>query len=112
MTRIQVAFIGLEIVAFVKIFSDQPVSRRRIERFVRRQKGRFSGTHVGKDESGHLLARISGMMNLMSKLFVCRLARLFQTISMNVIEPTVIEAAKSAVFHSAIAQIGATMRTV
>ena len=39
MTWIQVAFIGLEVVALVKNFSDQPVSRRSIERFVRGQKG-------------------------------------------------------------------------
>src|SRR5215813_12550242 len=112
MARIQVAFIGLEIVALVINFSDQPVSRRRIERFVRRLKRRFSGTHVGKDEASHLLARIGRMVNLVTKVFVHRLARLFQTISMNVIEPTVIEAAESAVFHSTVAQIGPPMRTV
>src|SRR5262249_21595217 len=50
--------LDLEIVALVKNFSDQPVSRRRIERFVRGQKRRFSGTRVGKDKSRHLLARI------------------------------------------------------
>src|SRR5215510_4914071 len=102
MARIQVAFIGLEIVALVINFSDQPVSRRRIERFVRGQKGRFSGTHVGKDESRHFPARIGGMVNLVTKVFVRRLAGLFQTIAMNVIEPTVIEAAESAVFHSTV----------
>src|SRR5262245_47948322 len=112
MTRIQVAFIGLEIVTLVKNFSDQPVSRGRIERFVCRQKRRFSGTQIGKDESGHLLARISRMVDLVSKLFVRRLAGLFETISVNVVEPTVIETTKSAVLNSAIAQIGPAMRTV
>src|SRR5262245_22669959 len=112
MTRIQVAFISLEIVALVKNFSYQPVSRRRIERLVSRQKRRFSGTHVRKDKSRHLLARISEMMNLVSKLFIRGFAGLFETISMNVIEPAVIEAAESTVLHSAVAQIGATMRTV
>src|SRR5215468_3553778 len=104
MTRVQVAFIRLEVVALVKNFSDQPVSRRRIEGFVRRQKGRFSGTHVGKDESRHFPARIGGMVDLVTEVFVCPLTGLFQTISMNVIEPTVIEAAESAVFHSTVAQ--------
>src|SRR4029453_8182576 len=105
MARIQVTFIGLEIVALVKNFSDQPVSRRRIQGLVSRQKRRFPGTHIGKDEPADFLARISEMMNLMSKLFVRRLTGLFQTISMNVIEPAVVKTTKSPIFDSAVAQI-------
>jgi hypothetical protein len=52
------------------------------------------------------------MVDLVSKVLARRLTGLLQTISMNVIEPTVIETAESAVLNSAIAQIGATMRTV
>jgi hypothetical protein len=52
------------------------------------------------------------MTNLMAKLFVGRLAGLFQTISVDVIEPAVIKTTEPAVFNSAVAQIGATVRTV
>jgi hypothetical protein len=96
----------------VKNLGNQPVSWRRIQGLVSRQKRRFPGTHVGTAESAHFLARIGGMVHLVSKLLVRRLAGLFQTISMNVVEPTVIEAAESAVFNPAVTQIGATMRTV
>ena len=48
------------------------------------------------------------MVNFVTKVFVRGLAGLFQTISMNVIEPTVIEAAESAVLDPAVTQIGAT----
>jgi hypothetical protein len=112
MARIQISFIGLEIVALVKNFCYQPVSRRCIERFVRRQKRRFSGTHIGKDESADFLARIGRMVDLVSKVSVRRLAGLFETISMNVIKPTMIKTTESTVLNSAIAQIAPTMRTV
>jgi hypothetical protein len=112
MARIQVPFIGLEIVALVKNFSNQPVSRRRIERFVGRQKRRFSGTHIGKDESANFLARIGRMLDLVSKVLARSLTGLFQTVSMNVIEPTVIKATEPTIFDSAVAQIGPAMRTV
>jgi hypothetical protein len=52
------------------------------------------------------------MANLMAKLFVGRLTGLLQTISMNVIQPTVIKTTEPAVLDSAVAQIRATMRTV
>jgi hypothetical protein len=52
------------------------------------------------------------MVNLVSKLFVRRLAGLFQTISINVIEPTVIKTTESTVLDSAVAQIGPAMRTM
>ena len=112
MARIQIAFIGLEIVALVKNLGYQPVSRRRIERFVRRQKGRCPGTHIGKDESAHLLARIGRMVDLVSKVSARRLAGLFETISMNVIKPTMIKTTESTVLNSTVAQIGPPVRTV
>ena len=112
MARIQVAFIGLEIVALVKNFSDQPVSWRGIQGFVSRQKRRFPGTHIGKYEPAHLLARISRMVDLVSKVLARSLTRLFQTVSMNVIEPAVVKTTKSPIFDAAIAQIGPAMRTV
>src|SRR5262245_19625494 len=112
MARIHVAFIGLEIVALVKNFGDQPVSRGRVERLVSRQKRRFSGTHIGKDESADFLARIGRMVDLVSKVLARSLTGLFQTVSMNVIEPAVIETTKSPIFDAAIAEIGPAMRTV
>ena len=112
MARIQVAFIGLEIVTLVKNFSDQPVSRGGVQRLVSRQKRRFPGTHIGKDVPANFLARIGRMADLVSKVLARRLTGLFQTISMNVIEPAVVKTTKSPIFDSAVNLIGATMRTV
>jgi hypothetical protein len=52
------------------------------------------------------------MVNFISKVPARRLTGLFQTISMNVVEPTVIEATESTVLDSAVAQIGPAMRTM
>jgi hypothetical protein len=52
------------------------------------------------------------MANIVPVLTAARFSGLFQTAPVNVVEPTMIEAPKPAVFDSPVAQIGSPVRTV
>jgi hypothetical protein len=57
--RIEVAFVGLEVVALVKDFGHKHVARRRKKGFVSGEERWFAGSHIGKNDPGSFLAGVS-----------------------------------------------------
>ena len=110
--RIEVAFVGLEVIALVKNFGHEHVARWRKKRFVSGEKRRFARSHVGKNNPGSLLAWIGQVMDFLAKPLPGRLAGLLEAVAVDVIKPAMIKTAESAVFDAAVAQIGPAMRTM
>ena len=112
MNGIDIAFVGLLVIAIVKNLGDIKMILRGIEKIVIGQQRRLSRSHIGKDRSRLLRARIGAMANLVAMFTAAGLARLFETVTLSVIEPAMIEAAQTAVFDPAITEICATMGAV
>jgi hypothetical protein len=112
MREVDVAFVGLEEVAFVEELDREALRLRRHQKLVIRKQRRLSGPEIGKDGPCLLYARIGRMANLITVSAPTGLARLIETAPANVIEPTMIETAEPSIFQSPVAQISATMRAV
>src|SRR5688500_14824408 len=75
-----------------------------------RQQGRGFGTKVSEEHSAKLLNFVCGMAQALPEGAVGRLARHLENFSFNVIEPTMIAAAQTAIFDMAKLQRGSAMR--
>src|SRR5919109_1034273 len=80
------------------------------EHIVSRQKRRGLGSEVGKDHPAELLHFIGGGAKTFSERAVGGLAGLFQDVSINVIEPTMVTTAQSAILDMAKLERGSPMR--
>src|SRR5437870_1291456 len=109
--RIDVPFVPLLVVAFLKIFANRPMLIRRRKRFVSGKKRWLAWSHIDEDQSRCLLAGVGEMAHGVI-LAAVGLAWLLQTASLNIIEPTVIETAQTPIFYSTITQVSPTVRTV
>ena len=109
---IEIAFIGLKVVALVKNLRDQHVPRWCAEWLVGGKQRRFAGSEVGENDAGVLFARIGRLVHFLAESLFRRFARLFETTAVSIIKPSMIEAAQAAVFYPAIAQVCAPMRAV
>jgi hypothetical protein len=76
-TGIEIAFVGLKVIAFVKNLGHKHMAGRRKKRFVGGKERSFATTHVSKNDPGLFMARIRGVMNFLAKPFFWRFARLF-----------------------------------
>src|SRR5438094_380759 len=112
MNGIDVAFVGLQIIALVENLAYVKMIGRRIEKIIIGDERRLSRSHVGEDRPRDFFARIGAMANLVAMLAATGLAGLFETTSVNIVEPAVIETAQTAVFDPPIAKIRAAMRAV
>src|SRR5215475_9167853 len=110
--RIDVTFVGLQIVALVKNLRDIEMIGIGVEKIVVGQQWWLARSHVGEDRARYFLTRIGAMANLVAMLTAARLARLLEASSFDVVEPAMIEATQAAVFEPSIAEIRAAVRTV
>jgi hypothetical protein len=85
MNRIDVSLVGLEIVALMKNLRHVEMIRISFEKFIVRHQRRLPRPHIGENDSTCFLARISKMTNGIATLAAARLARLFETASVNII---------------------------
>jgi hypothetical protein len=83
-----------------------------VKKFVVGKERRRAGSHIRKNHSSSLLTRIRGMANKISVLAPAGFAGLFETVPMNVVEPTVVKTPEPAVFDPAVAQVGPSVRAV
>src|SRR5918992_2899797 len=109
MDWVNIAFIGLQIVALVVNLRHKPLVVRHLKELVLGQQRRLAGPDISQDEAADLLAGKSWLANLMTVLPFIRLTRLLQDISIHIVEPTMIDAAQTAVFKTPIAQIRAAV---
>src|SRR5262249_27206895 len=71
-----------------------------------------SWSHVREDDSCSFLTRIGKVLYRIPVLAATGLPRLLETAAADIIEPTVIEAAQSAIFDSPVAQVCSSVRAV
>src|SRR5262245_22382097 len=112
MARIEIAFIGLKVIARVKNFRHQQMVPRCAEGLVIWQQRSIARSEIGEYDAGAFLAKVGGMMHLLAKTFAGCLAGLLEAIAMTIVEPAMIEAAQAAIFDTAVTQIGAPMGAV
>src|SRR5688572_9670918 len=109
MNGIDVAFVGLLVIAIVKNLRHVQMIGRRLEKIVIRQQRRLSGSHVGEDRPCRFFARIGAMANLIAMFAAAGFARLLKTTAVNVVEPTMIKTTQPAVLDPPITEVRATM---
>jgi hypothetical protein len=107
--KVDVPLVGLQIVAFMVVFSDGRILSTSIEKFIVGEQRRLTRTHVSKDHAGLLVTRIGGMANLVSMLAASGLPRLIQAAPLNIVEPAVVDAAEPAVLDATVTQIRASV---
>jgi hypothetical protein len=112
MDRIDIAFVGLKIIALVVVLDSEDVIFPCGEKLVVGKKRRTAGTQVGEDHTRGLAKRIGGMANLIFMLASPGFAWLVQTAAADIVEPSMIDAPETAVLQAAVAQIGAAVRAV
>jgi hypothetical protein len=110
--RVDIPLVRLKVIAFVKNLRDVKMVERRVEKFIRREQWRLSGSHVTEDNSASFRTGIREVFDRVTMVAAPRLTRLLQTTSLDVIQPAMIEAAEPAVLDSAIAQICSPMRAM
>jgi hypothetical protein len=111
MHGVDVSFIGLNVIAFVKDLINQTMARRYVQEFIVGKQRSFPRSHVEEDHSTRLLARISEVSNGIP-MFAAGLPGLLQAMPLNVIKPAVIETSEAAVFDSSVAEIGTAVGTM
>jgi len=112
MNGIDIAFISLKIVASVKYFGRCSVFGRYGKKLIIRQQRRLARPQVGENDAAGFLAGISAMVDFLFVDATPGLARLIEDPATYIVEPAVIQTSQTAVFDSAIAQIGAPMRAM
>ena len=101
MRWIDTYFIELQPVAVDEALEGESEFVRRFETVERGQGWWVSLTHIGKNNSVTLDARISRMFDLIVKIATRRFGRLFETFARVVEQPAVKRAAQATVFPSA-----------
>ena len=84
---------------------NRSVFRRRGEEFVIGQQRRLSRTHVRDNDSTRLLARISEMADFMPISSSTQFTGLFENLTANVVEPTMVNTSEPAIFDSPVTEI-------
>ena len=107
--RIDVALVGLQVIALVINFVNAEVAWRLIQKFIIGQQRRFARSHVSENYAALFLARIGEMTDRIAIGATARFARLLQTAAANIVEPTMVETTQPAVLDAAITQVRATM---
>src|SRR5258705_11516652 len=111
--RIDIAFVGMQVMAGLQIFRDRALLLRNREKLVVRQERRLAVTHIGEDHSSSFLTRICFVTNRIPKILSSSgLSGHVDDLAVNVIQPAVIDASEPAVLDTPIAKIGASVRAV
>src|SRR5262249_15950934 len=112
MNRIDVALVGLEVIALMKNLLSGKIGRGCSEKIIVGKQRGLSRFHVREDDSCSFLTRIGKVLYRIAVLAATGLAGLLQTAAADIIKPTMIQAAQSAVFDSPIAQVCSSVRAV
>src|SRR5215510_6523211 len=112
MNRIDIALVGLEVIALVKDLFNADMARGGFEKLIVGKQRRLSWSHIREDDSCSFLTRIGKVLYRIPMLAATGLAGLLQTAAANIVEPTMIEATQSAVFDSPVAQVCSSVRAV
>src|SRR5258706_14576384 len=112
MHRIDIAFVGLQIVAVVKSFHHRALIRWYREKFIIRQERRLARSDVGNNNPARFLAGISAMPNVLFVGAAAGLAGLIDDAAADVVEPAVVQTTQVTVFDAAISQVGAAVRAM
>ena len=112
MHGIDVAFVGLQVIAFVKNLGNGSLRLGNRQKIVIGHQRRLAWSHVSKDNAARFPARIGRMPNRIAARAAARLSGHFQNPAANIIKPSVIEASQSAVLDPAVTQVGAAVGTV
>src|SRR5262245_19801299 len=112
MNRIDVALVGLEVIALMKNLFSAHIVRGCSEKIIVGKQRGLSWSHVREDDSCSLLTRIGKVLYRIAVLAATGLAGLLETASGDIVEPTMIEAAQSAIFDSPVAQVCSSVRAV
>src|SRR5262249_39724564 len=112
MNRIDIALVGLQVVALVKDFFNTDVVCRCSEKIIVGKQRRLSWSHVREDDSRSFLTRIGKVVYRIPMLAAAGLPGLLQTAAADIIKPTMIQTAQSAVFDSPVAQVRSSVRAV
>jgi hypothetical protein len=110
--RIDVALIGLQVIALMKDLVDVEMVSGRVKKVIIGKQRRLSRSHIGENHASCFLAGISRMANCVPMLAAARLSRLLQAAPFNVIEPAMIKTPEAAVFDPSIAQVRSPVRAV
>jgi len=109
---IDIPFIGLEIIALRIYFRGESILLRDGKYLVGGQEWGFPRSQVSENESSCFMAGIRLLPDVSTGVASIGFARLVQALPLHVIEPSMIDAAESSVFHSPVTQICATVSTV
>ena len=113
MTRVDIAFEGLEPVAFAHEGSESPVTRREGHPLEIGQGRRLlARPHVGPDHAAPLLARVGALADLVPEVALGRLAGHIHATPGDVVHPTVVHAAQAVVLVSPEEEGGAAVGAV
>ena len=112
MEQVNVPLVGLEIIALAEDLGDEHMFLGVNQKLIVRELWRFPRSQVGKDETISFKAGVRLVSYLFMSLASKGFTGLFQTISVNVIKPTMIDTPNAAFCHSSRTQISAAVRTV
>src|SRR5262245_53213960 len=112
MNRIDVALVGLEVIALMKNLFSAHIVRGCSEKIIVGKQRGLSRFHVREDDSCSFLTRIGKVLYRIAVLAASGLAGLLETAAADIIKPTMIEAAQSPVFDSPVAQVCYSVRAV
>src|SRR5581483_4840664 len=110
--RVHVPLVALKIVAILEHLARRVVAIWRVEELIGREEWRLARAKIGKDDSRLLHARIGAMTNPLEKRRARGFAWLIETSPPNVEEPPVVDASEASIFQTAVAEIGAAVRTM
>jgi hypothetical protein len=112
MNHVKIAFVPLQVIAFMENLSHIRMLRRDIQEFVVWKQRRFPWTQVRKDHARGFLARIGHMSHGFSMASSVRFGRLIKTTTVPIVEPTMINASKPLGLDTTITQVGCPVGTI
>ena len=101
MSLVHRIFGALQPVAIVMAGADMALAIFSKKQIIVWQQRRGCRTHVSKNKPGDLLSLVSRMLHAVFKTTVGRFRGLFETLPMDVVEPAVVAAANTSLFHPA-----------
>jgi hypothetical protein len=110
--KVDVSLVSLEVIAVAENFGGENMVFGSRKTFKAGEHRRLSGTHIGKDDAGPLLARIGWMTDRASVRVPAGFSRLIETAAAQIVEPAVIDAPEASVLHPPVAQVSAAMRAM
>jgi hypothetical protein len=112
MDRINVPLVPLKVVALGKDLGDKPISVRHSKDLIGGEKRRLSWAEVGKDEPSLFQAGIGAKFDGILVPASVWLAGHIEASSMDIKQPSVVDAPYPTIFQAAVTQVRPPVRTV